>query len=217
MSSPDNLTIVVDSSILIPWSLVSKTELLVSIGDIFTTDFVYDLNEISQLDPLTITKSWGASDIAKDILHYRRKGSDLRLTDYWRLAAQTSADNLERIADHIIDNRLKIINVQEHQEIDLYARLTSQRQAEALGLARSISYSAASCVTVAYRRDMVLASDDKDAVRALRALSQDHPSISTQDLLRMASQAGHISQQQANDIHIDIAYRGICDPNPPYR
>lgn len=217
MSSPDNLPIVVDSSILIPWSLVSKTELLVSVGDMFTTDFVYDLNEISQLDPLTIIKSWGASVIAKDILHYRRKGSDLRLTDYWRLAVQTSADNLERIADHIIDNRLKIINVQEHQEIDLYARLTSQRQAEALGLARGISYSAASCVTVAYRRDMVLASDDKDAVRALRALSQDHPSISTQDLLRMASRAGHISQQQANDIHIDIAYRGICDPNPPYR
>lgn len=217
MSSSDNLPIVIDSSILIPWSLVGKTELLVSVGDMFTTDFVYDLNEISQLGPLTITESWGASDIAKDILHYRRKGSDLRLTDYWRLAAQTSADNLERIADHIIDNKLKIINLQEHQEIDLYARLTSQRKAEALGLARSISYSAASCITVAYRRDMVLASDDKDAVRALRALSQDHPSISTQDLLRMASQAGYISQQQANDIHIDIAYRGICDPIPPYR
>ena len=38
MSSSDNLPIVIDSSILIPWSLVGKTELLVSVGDMFTTD-----------------------------------------------------------------------------------------------------------------------------------------------------------------------------------
>ena len=217
MSLPDNSPIVVDSSILIPWSLAGKAELLVSVGDMFTTDFVYDLNEISQLDPLIITKTWGACDIAKDILHYRRQGSDPRLTDYWHRAAQTAADNLERLADHLIDNRLKIISLQEPQEIDLYARLTSQKRAEELGLVRSIGYSAASCVTVAYERDMILASDDKDAVRALKVLSHDHPSIGTQALLRRASQAGHISQQEANDIHLDIAYRGICDPNPPYR
>lgn len=219
MSFPNDPPIVVDSSILIPWSLVGKTELLVSIGDMSTTDFVYDFNEMSQLSPTTITKLWGASDVAKDVLHYRYRGSDPRLRDDRRRAAQMAADNLERIADHLIDNKLKIISIQEQdrQETDLYARLSSQRKAEALGLVRSLGYSAASCVAVACKRGMVLASDDRDAVRALQVLSPDHLSVSTQDLLRMASQAGHISKQQANDIHLNIAFRGICDPNPPYR
>lgn len=129
-----------------------------------------------------------------------------------------AADNLERIADHLIDNKLRIITIQEqdHQETELYARLASQNKAQALGLARSIGYSAASCVTIAYKRDMVLASDDQDAVQALRVLSHDHPSVNTQALLQMASQAGHISKEEANDIHLEIAYRGFCDPNPPY-
>ena len=217
MSLPDDSPIVVDASILIPWSLVGKADLLVSVGDMSTTDFVYDFNEMSQLSPTTITKSWGASDVAKETIHHRYRGSDPRMRDDRRRAAQTAADRLERIADLLIGNKLKIITIQEHQETALYARLSSPRQAEDLGLTRSISYSAASCVAVAYERDMVLASDDRDAVRALQVLSPDHLSVSTQDLLRMASQAGHISKQQANDIHLNIAFRGICDPNPPYR
>lgn len=219
MSFPNDPPIVVDSSILIPWSLVGKTELLVSIGDMSTTDFVYDFNEMSQLSPTTITKLWGASDVAKETIHHRYRGSDPRMRDDRRRAAQMAADRLERIADHLIDNKLKIISIQEqdHQETDLYARLSSQRKAEALGLVRSLGYSAASCVAVAYKRDMVLASDDRDAVQALQVLSPDHLSVSTLDLLRMASQAGHISKQQAYDIHLNIASRGICDPNPPYR
>lgn len=215
--SPNDPSIVVDASILIPWSLANKAELLVSVGDIYTTDFVYDFNEMSQLSPTKITKSWGASDIAKETIHHRYRGSDPRMRDDRRRAAQMAADRLERIADLLIGNKLKIVTIQEHQETALYARLSSQRQAEDLGLTRSISHSAASCVAVAYERDMVLASDDRDAVRAMQVLSPDHLSVSTQDLLRMASQAGHISKQQANDIHLDIAFRGICDPTPPYR
>lgn len=219
MSLPDNPPIVVDSSILIPWGLAGKTELLVSVGDMSTTDFVYDFKEMSQLRPDKITKSWGRSDAVKDILHYRSHVSDPRLSDHRRRMSQIAADNLERIADHLITNKLKIISIQEQdrQEIDLYAQLASQIEAEELGLTRSISYSAASCVTVAYKRDMILASDDRDAVQALRVLSPDHLSVSTQDLLRMAVQAEHISKQKANDIHLDIAHRGICDLNPPYR
>jgi len=217
MSLPDDSPIVADASILIPWSLVGKADLLVSVGDMSTTDFVYDFNEMSQLSPTTITKSWGASDVAKETIHHRYRGSDPRMKDDRRRAAQMAADRLERIADLLIGNKLKIITIQEHQETALYARLSSSRQAEDLGLTRSIGYSAASCVAVAYERGMVLASDDRDAVRALQVLSPDHLSVSTQDLLRIASQAGHISKQQANDIHLDIAFRGICDPKPPYR
>lgn len=217
MSLPDDLSMVVDASILIPWSLASKAELLVSVGDISTTDFVYDFNEMSQLSPIRITKYWWTSDVAKETIHHRYRGSDPRMRDDRRRAAQMAADRLERIADLLIGNKLKIVTIQEHQETALYARLSSQRRAEDLGLTRSISHSAASCVAVAYERDMVLASDDRDAVRALQVLSPDHLSVSTQDLLRMASQAGHISKQQANDIHLDIAFRGICDPTPPYR
>ena len=200
--------LLVDAPLLLYWSLVKATDLLVqlSFDGITTTDFVYEIGE---------TTEQPNNQIARDRSYYLSRCSDPKLNDHTRHTATDAIVQINRIADTCISGHLRIVELDD-TENDLFCQLTSDKQAEKLQLPWALGEAAASCVAVAFNRGLVLTSDDADACAALKRLSPGHPTQSSQDLLRTAVEARLISKAEANAIHGEMCKVGLWNRQPPY-
>ena len=155
------------------------------------------------------------SEIPRMMCYFRDRRSDPRLSQSDRDIAIGDFDGLAHVAERYVSGDLQIVGLSD-SEMACYSKLASDSSAQEMGLRFAVAPGAASCIAVAIERNLTLASDDKDALKALTLLHSNHPVLRTQDLLIGAVDDGLIPEAQANEFHEDMVRRGFWDINPPY-
>jgi predicted nucleic acid-binding protein len=69
----------------------------------------------------------------------------------------------------------------------------------------------AACLALAVERDLVLVTDDSDALAALEALRAGHPYERIRKLLRRAANSKLITRKRAREIHDAMRQAGFWD------
>ena len=210
MSSHDP-PIVFDTVVLLYFALVGELDLLVdlSAGSLMTTSVIFDPDETAGAAHEPPDEA-ALCEISGCLNYYRKRGLDPRLPQAERDAAITAVARLGRIAELYASDRLEVIELSA-AEMDVYVSLTSADSARGLGLRRSIDFGEASCIAAAVARDLVLASDDNDALAALRALDPARPIERIRKLLVRAVSEERITPAQADAIHRDMRQWGFRD------
>ena len=213
---PSREPIVVDPSVLAYHARTDAIDCITGRSDcrVVTTEIAYDPDETSYGSPIHPDEA-ALSEIPRMMNYFNIRRSDPRLTQSDRDTAIGDFDGLAHVAERYVSGDLEVIGLKD-SEMVYYSKLASDNSAQKMGLRRAISPGAASCIAVAFGRTLPLASDDKDALKALTLLHPDHPVLRTQDLLIGAVDDGLISEGQANEIHADMVRRGFWDTSAPY-
>lgn len=211
-----NQLIVVDPSVLAYHARTGAIDCITRRSDcrVATTEIAYDPDETSYGSPIHPDED-ALSEIPRMMSYFNVRRSDPRLTQADRDTAIGDFDGLAHVAERYVSGDLEVIGL-EDSEMVYYSKLASDSSAQEMGLRRAISPGAASCIAVAIGRTLPLASDDKDALKALTLLHPDHSVLRTQDLLIGAVNDGLISKTRANEIHADMVKRGFWDTCAPF-
>ena len=208
--------IVVDPSVLGYCARTGAIDCITQRSDcrIATTEIAYDPDETSYGSPISPDEE-ALSEIPRMMCYFRARRSDPRLSQSDRDAAIGDFDGLAHVAELYVSGNLEIIGLTD-SEMACHSKLASDSSAQEMGLRFAVSPGAASCIAVAIERNLPLATDDKDALKALTVLHSNHPVLRTQDLLIGAVDDGLISEARAKEFHADMVRRGFWDINPPY-
>lgn len=155
------------------------------------------------------------SEIARSVVFQRRVASDPVRDDNSRFVAATNAERLERVAEIHASGKILTLDMTA-TELKILGSLTSPSGCKAFGLVFPLDAGEAACIAIAVKRALVLATDDNDALKALRALASSHPYERIRKLLVRATSEGHISQHRANEIHAEMRRLGFWDTQPPF-
>lgn len=215
MPSPNQL-IIVDPSVLAYHARTGAIDCITRRSDwrVATTEIAYDPDETSYGSPICPDED-ALSEIPRMMGYFKVRRSDPRLTQADRDTAIGDFDGLAHVAERYVSGALVVIGLKD-SEMVYFSKLASDSSAQEIGLRRAISPGAASCIAVAVGRTLPLASDDKDALKALTLLHPNHPILRTQDILIGAVDDRLITKTQANEIHADMVRRGFWDTCTPY-
>ncbi len=143
--------------------------------------------------------------------------------DYYERAARRGDRTPElvdrvRLVDRLYDEgRLEVVDLTD-AELILSARMQSRAHVETFGPASPLGAGEAACVAIAHHRGWILATDDNDALKALRRLRPDDtPSYERiRRLLIRGARSGLISRKLANEIHAEMVALGFWDAGRPF-
>lgn len=155
------------------------------------------------------------SEMTRSVLVQRRFASDRSLPASDRSAARARADQLEEIHNAYSRGEVEVIDMTE-AEVSLFAKLASRDHVHEFGLAFAIDAGEAACVAIAVERGWMLATDDSDALKAMRKIRARHPYQRIRRILRTAAESGLISRGDANAIHMEMRRAGFWDSESPF-
>lgn len=200
---------VVDTVVLHYFLLADRIELLMELlqPPIGVPRIVYDPDDAEGSDETV-------SELRRNIRYEQRIARAADVDRVARDRARDQAARLQRI-DHFIGGQIDVLDL-THDELDILARLTAQPPEASLGLIVPLGAGEAACIAVALGRQRVLATDDNDALRVLQKLHRIHPYERIRRLLIRASNAGLISEKEANKIHMQMRDAGFWDSTAPF-
>ena len=102
------------------------------------------------------------------------------------------------------------------EEGRLFMGLTSVRETGEFGIRLPLGYGEAATLAVALGRDLVFATDDNDALRALDSIAPGHPRKRIRAILIEAADAGIITRAEANALHEEMRDLGFWDRESPF-
>lgn len=206
-ASPNN---VVDTVVLRYFLLVDQADLLLGLlgTPLGVPRIIFDPDEGD-------IPETARSEITRSIAFQRRGAGDPARDDNSRLVAATNAERLERVAEIHANGEILILDMTA-AELEVLGSLTSPSGCKAFGLVFPLDAGEAACIAIAVTRALVLATDDNDALKALRALASSHPYERIRKLLVRAGSEGHISPHRANEIHAEMRQLGFWDTQPPF-
>ena len=202
---------VVDTVVLLYFLLADEFALLLDLlgRPLRVPLVVLDVNEEPGTPPHAM------SELTEAIDHEDRKSKDLAATEGERVAAAERRDKLTRVFDLVEDGSIEIVEMSP-AELERFAALQDAKRAGEFGLVFVLDPGEAACLAIAIERNLVLATDDGDALKALAKLSSEHGYERIRKLLRRAADEGRITQQQANDIHGRMRELGFWDREHPF-
>lgn len=209
-STPPNDSIV-DSVILHYFLLVDRLPLLTDLlgAPLRVPRIVYDPDEEPGTPPLAMSEMRRAVDFHQRRANDKSRPLEVR-ADYRKLAENlASVESLHRAGT------IEIIDMTD-DELRLYGSLTSAEHLDRFGLRFPLDAGEAACVAIAHERRWTIATDDGDALTALRSLSPRHPYERIRKLLVRAAQTALISEDEANSIHAEMTRRGFWDGHRPF-
>jgi predicted nucleic acid-binding protein len=98
----------------------------------------------------------------------------------------------------------------------LFSRLTTNSEAQSVGLRVALGMGEAACVSIAVHRGCLLVTDDDDALKALRSVSPKSKHTRIRAILRLAADRGLIDRNDANVIHREMRRLGFWDITDPF-
>lgn len=207
-ASPDA---VVDTVVLRYFLLVNQVELLLKLvgSPLGVPRIVYDPEEADQ------TPDDARSEITRSISYQQKASRDRARDDDARQEAARNAVRLQAVAALHDRDVLAIVELDE-QELDLVGRLTSPTSCKEFGLRFPLGPGEAACLVIAVRRDLVLVTDDTDALRALEHHRRGHPYERIRRLLIRAWESDLCTRKQANEIHREMRHLGFWDHEEPF-
>jgi predicted nucleic acid-binding protein len=189
--------------------LVERFELLTRVlGEpVMVSRIVYDPDDTG--DELTM------SEMVRSIHVQTHRAADPRRSEDERDLAGLFADRLKEIHDYSHTGRISIVDMSEIEQ-SLYGRLSADEHAPKFGLVFPLDDGEAASLAIAVERGWALASDDSDALRAMRSIRRNHPYQRIRKILINAADQGIIGRSEANAIHDEMRRAGFWDTTPPF-
>jgi hypothetical protein len=156
------------------------------------------------------------SEMTRSVAFQRRAAGDLARNPEARLQATHNAARLHSV--HILhgEGHVVVFDLDEG-ELTLVSSLTSPSGCHAFGLRFPLGAGEAACLAIAVKRRLVLATDDADALRALRSMDAQHPYERIRKLLIGAVEDGRMSRERANSLHNEMRRLGFWDTERPFK
>lgn len=210
-ASSESPTSVVDTVVLRYFLLVDEIDLLVDLlgAPLAVPRIVYDPEE--ELD----TPDDARSEITRSVSYQDRASRDPARDPTTQAEAAHHADRLRTIEAMHRTGRTVVVDLGD-EERDLFARLTSPTMCKSFDLRFPLDPGEAACLAVAVSRDLVLATDDADALRALDHHRAGHPYERIRRLLIRAADSGMCTRERANEIHAGMRRAGFWDRQVPF-
>lgn len=173
--------------------------------------------------PRTVFDPDEGEDVPEDVMSELRRSRHLQVrrsndstrSSTFRQDAAHKAAALHKIDPFVARGSFQILDM-SHDERRLFSRFVDFEEAASFGLKVSLGMGEAACIALAVSRGLVLATDDNDALIALRTLNRRAPHTRIRALLRRAATEGHIDETDANTIHRDMRRLGFWDTEDPF-
>ncbi len=206
--SPDA---VVDTVVLRYFLLADEVDLLLKLvgAPLAVPRIVYDPDETEQ------APEDARSEITRSISYQRRAGDDPARGDTSRQEAAANAARLARVVPLHAGGAFVVFDL-EDQELDLVGRLTSPTTRREFGLRFPLGPGESACIAIAVHRDLVLVTDDADALRALEHQRPGHPYERIRRLLIRAADSKLCTRKRANEVHTEMRRLGFWDREEPF-
>jgi hypothetical protein len=202
---------VVDTVVLRYFLLVDEIELLLTTlrSPIGVPRIVFDPDEGDDIPESA------RSEITRSIAYQVRASTDQAREEAGSTTARENAERLCRISDAQAAGSVTTFDMTA-AELQILSQLTSPSGCKAFGLVVPLGAGEAACIAIAVTRDLVLVTDDNDALRALQAIDVGRPYERIRKLLIRAANDGHISRQRANELHAEMQRAGFWDTALPF-
>lgn len=202
---------IVDTVVLMYFLLTEREGLLFTlVGDPIGVPLsIYDPSE-EGLSNEALPRSDLLSEMRQTIRHYevasRRDES-----------AKRDLECLRRITSLHQKGRITSVELTA-EELTLAAQLQSRDDLPQFELNAPLGPGEASCVAIALKRDLSIATDDEDALKVLEHLHghRDFPHERIRKLLIRAATSGLITRGDANLIHAEMRSHGFWDSGHPF-
>jgi predicted nucleic acid-binding protein len=155
------------------------------------------------------------SEMTRAIDYYERQAADLRTTQDDREGAARRALRLGRVHE-LHETGMLVVTDMTDEEWAVAAALTNPSRADEFGLRFPLHSGEAACVAIATERGWIVASDDSDALKALRHLGSSPGYERIRKLLIRGAREKLITKKFANAIHAEMRALGFWDLQPPF-
>lgn len=207
-TSPES---VVDTVVLRYFAFVDEMDLLIQLlGEpLGMPRVVYDDSETPHLP------EDARSEMTRSLAYQHRARTDPVRDRDARSEAARSAHRLGAVASLHKSGRLTVLDLDD-KELDLVGQLTSPTRRKEFGLRFPLDPGEAACLAIAVTRELVLATDDTDALRAFEHHAPGHAYERIRKLLIRAGNDGLCSSNRANEIHREMRRLGFWDRDDPF-
>lgn len=155
------------------------------------------------------------SEIARSIQVQRTRARDRSRDERERQIAAEYAKRLESIGGDHTAGRIEVTNLLP-EETELFAMLASPGDAR-VGHRFRLHPGEAACVAIAVKRELVLVTDDTDALKTYRHLRPNGRYERIRKLLERAADSRLVSRAEADDIHQAMRQAGFWDKGRLFR
>lgn len=156
------------------------------------------------------------SEITQSVAFHRRAAGDPARDPETRLQATHNAGRLQAVHTLHAAGHVVVLDL-DAPELMLVSSLTSPSGCHAFGLKFPLHIGEAACLAIAVQRHFVLATDDTDALKALRSINDKHPYERIRKLLVGAAETGQMSRERANSVHDEMRRLGFWDTERPFK
>jgi hypothetical protein len=201
---------VVDTVVLLYFLLAGEAGLLIdTLGPpLATPRIIYDPDEGDVPDI-------ARSEMTRSVAYHQQIATDPTHDSTARDRAATNAKRLVAIIELYRANTLVTMDL-TIEELGILGNATSPTRCGSYGLLFPLSPGEAACLAIALTRNLPLATDDGDALRALRHARPNHPYQRIRKLLIQSVNQRRISRARANAIHRDMTSLGFWDSQLPF-
>lgn len=207
MPAPDPA--VVDTVVLRYFLLAQRMDLLVGVlGEpLMVSRIVYDDEDSSQERAM--------SEMARSIHVQLRRTADPKRSSDEQARAGVFAERLAKVHESHAARVISVIDMTE-SELDLYGQLTNAARTADFGLVFPLGDGEAASLAIALERGWVFATDEADALRAMRKIRRRHPYQRIRKILIEAAERRLIDPSEANAIHAVMRSFGFWDTASPF-
>lgn len=202
---------VVDTVVLRYFLFVNQSALLLDLlgRPIYVPRVVFDPEE-EPLIPEAVM-----SEVTRSISVQQRRSTDGTRTNAERKIATRNAARLSNLAQMVQAGDVVIVDLTPDEQ-EAFARLVDPESETMAGHALPLGRGEAACVALALSRGWVLASDDSDGLKALKALGPKHPHERIRRLLEQAANLGLCTADEARAFHAEMVTLGFWDKSVPF-
>lgn len=155
------------------------------------------------------------SEVPRSILVQTRNSQEASRLPVERALSLQNANRLANVHQVHADGHLDVIDMTV-AERSLFGRLLDREHAGEFGLKVALQVGEAGCVAIAAERDLLVATDDGNALTALKRLKPEARSTRIRALLQEAMNQGLLSRDDANATHAEMCRLGFWDKTPPF-
>lgn len=200
---------IVDTVVLRYFLLVERFDLLARLlGEpLMVSRIVYDHEDTGEEQAM--------SEMVRSIHVQTQRAADPKRTSDEQDRARVFTDRLAKVHELHAVARIAVIDMTE-PEVDLYGQLTNPARCEDFDLVFPLDDGEAASLAIALERGWVFATDDGDALRAMRKIRRRHPYQRIRKILIEAAESRIIDPSTANAIYAEMRDFGFWDSALPF-
>ena len=201
---------VVDTVVLMYFFFVDRAELLLQLvgTPIAVPRIVFDPDDDN-------APAAAKSELGRSVAYQHRLAVDPARQHDERVLASVRAERLTRAGEMYRTGELAVIDMTEDERRTL-AKLTSPTGCRKFGLKFPLQAGEAACIAIAVHRNMTIATDDSDALKALKFFPRPPEYERIRKLLIRAATEGFVTRDEANRIHVEMRSSGFWDSRLPF-